>query len=288
MSNTYSSDLVTATLAETAMTVLQDQLCPLSAFSRDFGTDPLKPRATVQVKLVTAGSATQTNPTNFEQGDSTVDAVPVAVDQISQCFQVSNEDLNSGLRLADLVTVNAKVFASTLLDLAFAPITEANFGAAVLTSAAPAFGWSDMPTLWAALKKSDAKHCILESEFYARLLTQPGYFQALGEGSSGARVFGWDGLFHTSRFNGAGANVKGFACNPSAIAVASGLPAVCNKIKIPGNSLDIQTVKVPGIDLAVAYCVWFSNATRSLWASFDVCFGASKGDTTALKIVKGT
>src|SRR5436190_2132021 len=103
MANTYSSALVTQHLLEGAATVLQNHFAPLRAFSRTWEPDPVKPRTTCQAKLVTATGNTQKNATDFEQGDSTVENIPVVVDQYSQSFQVSNSDLNSGLRLEDLV-----------------------------------------------------------------------------------------------------------------------------------------------------------------------------------------
>lgn len=51
----------------------------------------------------------------------------MAVNQITQAFHVTNDELNGGLRVADLVTSTARKFALSLVALATAPITTANF-----------------------------------------------------------------------------------------------------------------------------------------------------------------
>src|SRR5213076_3629685 len=80
-SNTYSATLVTQFLLDGAVTKLQNLWAPLRVFSRDYSQDRYKPRATAQLKFVTAGGTTQKNATNFESGDAIVSNVQIAVDQ---------------------------------------------------------------------------------------------------------------------------------------------------------------------------------------------------------------
>jgi hypothetical protein len=287
MGNTYSATLITQHLAKTAITVLQNKFAPLSAFTRQVEVDPIKPKATVQVKLITAGSTTQTDGTNFESGDSTITNVQVAVHQITQSFAVSNSDLNSGLRLEDLGRVNAKAFASTIQQAVNAVITTGNFTATPLTSAPAAFGLSDLATLFGQLKKSDEKNLILDGSYFARIVNTPGFYQPTGTASgAGWKPFGWDYIGECSEWTGAGAGVQGFACHPQAIAVAMGEPA--EEVNIPGNILSRETLMVEGLQIPVAFYQWFNPATRTMWCSFDLMFGASAADTTAGVIVKSS
>jgi len=83
MANTFDSALVTDVLRDSVITVLQSRLAPLSAFTKDFSAESVKPRATIQVPIATAGSTTQTNATDFESGNSTLDNVAVTVNQSS-------------------------------------------------------------------------------------------------------------------------------------------------------------------------------------------------------------
>src|ERR1051325_2781715 len=122
--NSYSSTLTTAFLMDGAVTDLQNRWAALAAFSVNFSTDPYKPKATGELKHVTVGSTTGTDLTNFETGtaaDATVVPATVVMHQYTQPFQVSNTDLQSGLRMGDLVTINSALFANKVIEVGTAP-----------------------------------------------------------------------------------------------------------------------------------------------------------------------
>jgi hypothetical protein len=132
--NTYSAQLVTAFLVAACITKLQNLLAPVSAFARKFSPDLMKPRATAELKFVTvasdsAGSATGKNLTAFEDGDTTISAVEIAVDQYTRPFGISNLELQSGLTLENLVEINTGKFSDILSGVVLAPLTTANFTA---------------------------------------------------------------------------------------------------------------------------------------------------------------
>lgn len=288
--NTYSATLITDFLIDGSITPLQNRWAALRAFSREFSTDTYKPTATGQVKYVSAASAAQTNPTNFETGDSTVDAKSISVDQISKSFHVTNNELNSGLRMENLIDINLGVFSDAVITVATADITEANFAnyAGGSYIAAPAaFGWSDMALLWGALKKANQKHAVLDGEYVGMLLNSPTFFQQGLNGQSGenATRFGWDGIWTNTNWTGAGAGVRGFVCHPQAIGVIAGLPLEPPQ-GVPGNTLTQSVFTVPEIGISVAVHTWFSLASRTSWMSYDVMFGAEEIDTTAGIIIK--
>ena len=291
--NTYSATLVTAFLADGATTILQKKLAALTAFTKNVGTDRYKPLATAQLKKVTAGSSTQTNATNFESGDSTVTNVAVTVSQYTQAFQVSNSDLNSGLRMQDLVKVNTAAFGNKLMQVATAPITEANFAnynGGSFVGAPAAFGWGDMALIWGALKNANERHAILDGEYIGQLNNTPTFFQNSGVNGSAAMNFGWDGIHLNTEWTGAGTGCRGFACDPQAIGVAMGLPLTPTNVgsQIPGGTLSEATFRVPGLEAEVALYVWFSLASRTLWSSYDVMLGAAALDTTAGVFIKAS
>jgi len=292
--NTYSSTLVTAFLIEGAVTKLQHRWAALKAFARDYSTDRYKPKATGQVKLVTAGSAVLTNATNFEQGNSTVTNAPITVSQYTQPFQVSNDDLNSGLRMEDLAKQNLANFANKIIEVATADITEANFanysGGSYIAAPA-AFGWSDMALLWGALKKADEKNAILDGEYVGALLNTPTFFQqGLTGGNENAQRFGWDGIYLNTDWTGAGTGCRGFICHPQALGAVAGLPLTPGQVgtPIPGNTLSEATAVVPDVGISYAVYNWFSLGSRTMWCSFDMMFGAAKQDTTAGIFVKAS
>ena len=281
MANSYSSSLLTEKLEQAATTILSDCLAPLAAFTKGFGVDTYKPRAKVELKFVTATDATQKNPSSFESGDSTVGNVQITVDQYSQPFHVSNDELNSGLRLQDLAEKNARTFGESLLDVVFALLTTSNF-ATILTRASAAFSYSDMATSWGALKKSSVKVAILDGEYMSRLINAPFFYQPTDtKGGSGFKAFGWDALHPCSRWSAAEINTRGLFCNPQAIGLVAGLP-----MRSPSPTLETKTITLAGLELSVALNTWFSLATRSFWASYDVMLGAAALDKSAGFLLK--
>lgn len=282
MSNTISGSLTTDQLIQMAITPLQNSLAPLRAFTISVPTDPIKPRSTLQIPFVSAGSTTLTitQGASFEAGDATVSNIAVTMAQMSQPFHLNNYDLQGGMRIENLIEINAAKFADSLIDVVLALVTEANFGAPVVTSAAAAFAWGDLPALYAALAKSSKKNLILSSPWMAQLANQPGYFQAVGSGSGGFKVFGWDEVHGCSRFTAAGPNIVGFACHPQALVCAIGLPMV-------PNGIDQTVFELPGLGIKVAMTRWTQPATRTSWASLDCMIGAAVGDPSSLKLIKG-
>lgn len=284
--NTVGATLVTAFLAEGSVTPLQNILAPLAAFTRDFSMDPYKPRASVEVKYISAGSApiAIVQGTSFEQGDATFAAKEIVVNQYAQNFQINNFDLQGGMRLADLMEINAAIIGNKIIELATAPITTANFPNPI-TSAPGAFGWSDMAGAWALLKKANKKSAILDGEYIGMLLNTPTLFQQglAGNPTDNAIRYGWNGVYLNTDWTGAEAGVRGFFCAPQAIGVVAGMP-----LEIPqgGAVLASATFTVPGVGLTIATHNWISLATRTMWQSYDVMFGASLLDPTAGIILK--
>lgn len=282
--NTYSATLVTSFLVDGAITNLQNMWAPLRCISLDSSTDPFKPLATAIISNVTAGGASQTDATNFESGNSTVAPVSVVMHQYSNSFNVSNTDLQNGLRMGKLTTINSANFANKIIEVATVPITTAIFTGSPLTSAPGAFGWGDMATLWGVLKKSPIKNVMLDGEYLAGLLNVPANFQNSGVGPGNYKTFGWDNVTLSTDWTGAGANVRGFACNPQAIGGVTGLPA--EHPNIPGGVFSMNTAAVPGLDVSFAVHTWFALASRTMWCSYDIMAGFKEVDTTAGVIIK--
>jgi hypothetical protein len=275
MANTLSSNLVLDTLSQAIITTLGNRLAPLNAFSKDFSADGMKQNASVQVPKATTGSAIQTNPTNFETGDTTMTNVNVLVQHYSKSFHLTSESLNQGFRLENLAEINAQIVANKLIDVALAPVTATNFPTNV-TVAQASFVAANVKTLWAAASKSMTRNLILDSVAYSQLLpTDKNGFPMNGTGG-----YGFDAIYLNTRWTGAGTNIYGFACGPEAIAVAAGLPIVDPSV---ASLLAAQrNVTIPELGLVVQISTWGSLSSRSAWASMDVMFGAALGDNTAV------
>ena len=287
--NTFTSTLVVDYLADALITVAPQRLALVSAFSRNVGLDNLRPRATVRVKRYTTGSAAVSNATNFESNDdSTLAATSVTVNQITKSFSIQNAELNQGFSLADLAAGSADLFSYGISDVLTALITTGNFGAATTIGTAANFDSSDLPSILALAKNYRSKNLLLDGGHIARI-----QFSGLTTASAGTVAmpdsrygplnngrFGFDVIAENNRWTSATANTAGFVCGPDAIAIAAGLPVGM----IAGEFIEQRTVTTSN-GLSCLLSVWYSRASRSHMASYDIMFGAAAADTTQAEIL---
>jgi hypothetical protein len=227
------------------------------------------------------------NATNFESGDTATADCQITPAQYTRSFHVTNYELNSGLRMDNLLDINLAVFADSIIQTATAPITAANFPTPEIICAPANFGWGNMQTGWGLLKKSPIKNAILDGEYLAQILNVPTQFQKAGAGpkDKGAwAAFGWDNIALNTNWTGADSNTRGFLCGPTAIGCLAGMPL--QPPKVPGNTIDTKEIKIDGPDIYIQFNSWFDLGARTMWASFDVMFGASLLDSLAGLIIR--
>jgi ATP-dependent protease ClpP protease subunit len=281
--NTFASGLVVDYLADAVITVAATRLALVSAFSRNVGLDNLRPRASVQVKKYTTGTAAQTNPTSWEtNNDSTLAATSVTVNQISKNFTVTQQELNQGFMLSDLAAGSADLFAYGISDVLTALMVSGNYGTAVTIGTAANFDTSDLPAILALAKNYRSKNLILDGGHIARL-----QFSAASNTFPDSRLellangrFGFDVVAENNRWTSAETNTAGFVCGPDAIAIASGLPVGM----IAGEFLEQRAVTTAN-GLSCLLSVWYSRASRAHMASYDIMFGAAAADTTQAEVL---
>jgi len=276
--NTLSSTVVPAYLADGLIVAVHNRLAMLDAFTADFTESRIAPRSTVVVKKTTAGGTTQTNATNFESGDSTVDAVSITMNQYSQSFHIDNDALNQGFRLADIAEYNGYKLSDKLSDVVTALLvvgsTEANgFGATTAIGAAASFDAADLPAIYALAKNFTRKTLVLDGGHIAYLIPTDKNKFTIGE--SGA--YGFDAIYENNRWTSAVSNCVGFITDRFGIAVASGLP-----VARPAQQYEsLGTAVLTKGGLTVETSTWYNTATRILWAGMDVVFGAQVGNGAA-------
>jgi hypothetical protein len=275
MANVFDSGLVVATISQQAQTVLANRLAPMRVFTTDFSNEVRKPKETLQVPIVSATSATATNPTNFEPGgDVTVGKATVTLDHIAQFFAISQADLAQGHRLENLVRINLQALADKLWSVAITPITTVNFGAATVTTTNITPGSGHLAQLWSAVSKSDRKALVVNPNIYANLIPTATTNITLGNGAYGFE----NGVYYASSFSGAVTGLDGFAVSPEAVVVASAAPAID-----PAVSSQFQiseSVTLDQLGMTVAYNVWGSTNNRQVNASIEVMFGSAAGLTS--------
>lgn len=294
MPNDLSSNLVLDTIGKRTITYLGNKFAPFSAFSTDFSDELYTQGQNVRIPVATAGASVQTNPTNWESGNSNISNVNVLVNQYSVSFQLTPRELNNGFRLNQILDINLQNFANKIVDVAFAPVTVTNFSSNITVAQASLVA-DNLKTAWAAIAKSSSKQLILDSTAYSRFL--PGtYTDEIG---ARAGLAGFDGVHLHTRWTGAGSNVYGFAAGPGAIAMVAGLPETVASEQFSGLGLEQSTLTIPlggrgtlnqgaeGPSMQVQMTSWLSVATRVRWVSFDVMLGAAAtGDTASGFIFK--
>lgn len=269
--NTVDSALANTILSGDFVTTMRPYIAPWSAFTRKVEFSPVSKRQTIEVPLYSSAGSKQQNATNYETGDSVLAPIAVVAAEESKSFHVSRPEQNLGLALAGLVPTNARVLAEGIHAKMTALMIAANYGAATTIGAASSFDATDLPAILALGKSYDRCTLLLDGGHLAYLL--PGDRTKFAFGEPGA--YGFDGgIYKNNLWTGGVANICGFVCGPDALVngwgMAEGLPS--------GEAISQSTVDVNGIPFGLS--VWFSRATRAVWASFQVMHGCAVGDAT--------
>ena len=272
MPNTFDSALVADSIAQQTKTILSKRLSALNLFASDFSSDVKKPKDTVHVPIASATASTSVNPSTFNSiGGTTLGKASVSLDHIYQPFGLSYSDLQSAHRLERLIQINLDAMADKIWALATAPVTVANFGAAIVDSAESAINATsgDLPSLWAAVHKSVRKGLVVSPVIYSNLIPTSTTALNLGDGA-----YGYENGVHYATSFGGEAGLKGFACSPEALVMAAAVPALADNDYMVSDSVTLDS-----IGLSVSYNVYSDKSTRSLIASLEVMFGAAAGLT---------
>jgi ATP-dependent Clp endopeptidase proteolytic subunit ClpP len=274
--NTVDSALANTVLSNEFVTTMRTYIAPWSAFTRTVALSPVSRRQVLEVPLYSSSGSKQQNATNYETGDSTLAPVAVTVAEESKSFHVSRPEQNLGLQLAGLIPTNTKVLAEGIHAKMTALMTSGNFGSGTVVGAAANFDSADLPAILALGKNFDSVRLVLDGGHLAYLLPTNTYAFKFGEPGA----FGFDGgIYKSNLWTGAITNTVGFVCGPDAIVNAWGqaenLPA--------GEALSTTTVDVNGIPFSLT--VWFSRASRAVWASIQVMHGCAVGDATQGKVL---
>lgn len=275
MPNTIDSALIASTISEQAQTVLANRLAALNLFSSDHSDQVKKPKDTIQVPIATATASTQTNPTSFNSvGGTTLDKATVALDHIYQPFGLEIGDIQNGQKLERLVKINLNALADKIWALVTAPITTANYGAAVVApaNASANFAAGDLAKLWASVSKSNSKGLVLSPTLYSGIIPTATTGLTLDKGA-----YGFDGgIYYANQFSGQ-TRLAGFACSPEALAIASAAPSLDH---VRSNMLVSDVVVLEQLGMGIYYNVYADPTSRSIIASAEVMFGAAKAVTS--------
>lgn len=276
--NTVDAALVNTLIAGDFLTTMRTKMAPLAAFSHQISTSPMSARQVLNVNLLSSAGATQDNPTNFETGDTTSTAKTVTLAHVSRSFYTANSEQDLGLALAQKAPTNARIMAEGIMAKVTALMTNANYGADVVVGAAADFSSTDLPAILALGKNYDRTTLLLDGSHLAYLL--PTSRESFTFGEAGA--YGFDGgIYKNNLWTSAANDICGLVCGPDAIIWGSAPVAAGPN----GAALTVSSISLPEIGITVQAHTWYALASRSMWASYDVCFGAAVGDATQAEVL---
>jgi hypothetical protein len=276
MANTISPNISSITTAlREAIETMPAPTAPFSNFARLMPGDPERPMDTAEVPNVTATGALQTDPTDWQSGDSTIGVLTATPHQYSVSYHVRHIDLQKGLTLQHLARSHMETFVQGLMAVPLAILTSGNYGTA-LTSAASAFGPGDIPTLVAAVR-SPRRFLLLDTAYFAKLC--PGTLQAGPLALAGFP----NGVYEVGDWSAAGAGVVGAVGDPNGMVIIATLP------KTPAfNANTVTTAAIPGLGINCQINTWIDPGVRTLWVSYDLVLSAAVGKAASLKLIKSS
>lgn len=280
MANTIDSGLILEILEESALTSLGTISAMMDAFTVKVTMSPIAPRSDVNVPLVTAASSALTNPASFEAGDSTAGTVTVTPAKIVCPIHATDAEMGKGTRAEWFIKKAMQTMQNKLVDLTMAPVTEANYGTAVVDVAAASFAASNLKTIWAAAKNFNRRNLILDGGHLAQIL--PTSLESFDLSTNGA--YGFDSIQMHNRWTGAGTDIIGFCADESAIAIATGEAFYDNDVL--NDLVMYEGVTLPN-GMPVYLSKWISRAGRAVWYALETMYGAAAGDTSAGKVIEG-
>lgn len=284
MANTYDANTIADIIASNEVLVLQDRVIPLDKFATNFSSEHIAltgngngARSTLQVDLASGASTTQVNPTNYESGDTTLEAITVPMNEYSQAFHITPAEIGEGRMLEKKIMVNLHALQDKLDSVVKGLMTAANYGAAVLDKDPTTVTTADIKTIIAATGKFKQRNLVADASFWSQFaVTSDKNSLGVIDGA-----YGLDSFTLSTDWSGAGANVNAFVGDTTAIAMAARTPQMVGE----GSQRSCDYVTLPN-GLTVQVCSWESTATRQQWTSFDVVFGAAVGDASAGKIIE--
>lgn len=285
MANVYSANTIADIIATNEMLVLQNKVIPLDKFATDFSSEAIAQtnngngaRSTIQVDLASGASTTLTNPTNYEQGDTTLGAVAVGMNEYSQPFHITPAELGAGRRIEKKLMVNLHALQDKIDGVVKALLTPANFGAAVLGKDPTTVTTADIKTIIAATGKFKQRNLVADATFWSQFAV------TTDKNSLGVMdgAYGLDSFSLSTDWTGAGTNVNGFVGDTTALAMAARMPQLTSEV---AEAIDVDFVDLPN-GLTIQVAKWVSLTSRNTWYSYDVVFGAAVGDATAGKVIE--
>jgi hypothetical protein len=285
--NTIDPALIVPIAQEAVITKLGAALAPLNAFCMVFSAAPMSPKVKQIIPLASADK-TQVlrNATNFNQTFSTLDDIQVTPVQLTMPWNLTNANIQDGLRMTMLAEANIIALAEVIMTDLIATIDAVNFPGTQVTDKISEWSTKGVRKAFAVIANGRVRNLIVAPEIFAEIMHVDSKSFVLTPAQQGAGAYGFSGIwFHNiwARATSPVAGLKGFVCDPQAIAGVLGVPILAPGAEAAG--LISSTATAPGAGATVQFNTWFSLDSRTPQMSYDVIFGSTVGDPTAGHLV---
>lgn len=280
---------------QNALEAFVKELLPVSFFSTSYSNETEKKGSAIIVPLVSSLTATTFN-SDYEVGGGTMSGVTVTLDRHKivsvdltdvQVANSSNADLEKFGRQA------GAALAEAIITDIWGLITSVNFGAAVITTAASNFAYSQVNKLRKICNQAHMprqnRALIADADSVEALLNdssiKASFATSLSESMvAGAipRVAGF-GLYESQIIPTTDGQYA-FAVHPSAMAVA----VRYLQPQAPGEYLETRRLDDPTTGLTIGYRRHYSTKTGKHYLNLEAIWGRALGVTAGLKRVATT
>lgn len=298
--NTIDAGLQRQVILADFVRAFSQKILPLTAFAKTFNSVPLQGTDKIDVPyfpLQTAASTDWVAGTGYVAGNTTENTREITVNKRKyQALAFSSQELRRQpyQNWAQLAEINAEKLATDVNQDVLSVVTNANYGAAVVTVPAPAFNADNVADLATAATNANwpmaARSLVLGATYYGSLLKDPSYKSALAYGSADpiqkgriAEAYGFSNIFCVpdSLIPVNGENLVGFINQLSAVLVATSpiMPAPATMAVMVSYDVMVD----PTLGIALEYRL-FGNAQLDNQTEVVECnYGYITGVAAALK-----
>jgi hypothetical protein len=290
--NTIDADLKVEVILDTFLEALVEELLSITAFSTDLSSDAVNEGEEITVGYIPAAAAARTFDGSYTIQASDWQKKKVAIDQHEYVsWGLSDVDLykSSLVNLKNQTRMKAQSLAEKVMANLLGAVTVANYGAAVLTTAAAGFDLDDVADLRTAARKAKwpkaLRNLIIGADYYGNVLKGDVFQNANQAGGTGVRETGeLPRLFSFQPFESEaipdnGEKLVGFINMPSAMAVAMRYL----KPRRPEKYIDARPITHKDTGITFGFRQDYDTKTGVEAYIFECNFGKAVLEPTALK-----
>jgi hypothetical protein len=239
------------------------------------------------VNIVSApASSVLRNATNFNQTFTTMAAKTVTPNQLTMPWNLTNRNVQDGLDMMAAAEANAQALAEAVWIDAIATIDATNFPGTTVIDKVSEWDTKGVKNAFSVIANGRVRNMVVAPEIFAEIMHVDSKSFVLTPAQQGAGAYGFNGIWFANvwaRTTSPVAGLKGFVCDPQAIAAVIAPPLLAPGAAAAG--LTSTNITAPGIGITVQFNTWFSTDSRTPQMSYDIIFGTTVADGTAGHLV---